>query len=326
MHVTDLAAAFLLRLMGQVIHKTKVLTTTKSRPDFSGQKANDYIRQRLQTAKGGIMISKFGTYELKAFINFYARQIGLRKTDVSHILHYDYVLYHNMNHTMRRLCDNAGFFPNDVTLGTRYAKLVAEDWQQVDILASYQKEEAYPYSLHTNSSIVRVDLEGFYAPFLWKNPWTNFLRDKRVLIIHPFTDSIRRQYEHREDLFRDPDVLPPFKELLTLKAVQSIAGNQTEYSNWFEALEDMEHKMDEMEYDVALIGCGAYGMHLAAHAKRQGKIGIHLASMVQLLFGIYGHRWENDETYRPFILPSWIRPDSSERPQGAEQVENGCYW
>ena len=33
----------------------------------------------------------------------------------------------------------------------------------------------------------------------------------------------------------------------------------------------MKMQMDEEDYDIALIGCGAYGMSLAAHAKRKGK-------------------------------------------------------
>lgn len=39
--------------------------------------------------------------------------------------------------------------------------------------------------------------------------------------------------------------------------------------------------MDAYDYDVAIIGCGAYGMHLAAHAKRKGKIAIHLHKKVE---------------------------------------------
>lgn len=46
--------------------------------------------------------------------------------------------------------------------------------------------------------------------------------------------------------------------------------------------------MDKVEYDVCLIGCGAYGFPLAAHAKRTGHKAIHLGGSLQLLFGIAG--------------------------------------
>jgi len=322
----DPLVAFLLKLAGQTIHSLQPNFAHQPRPNYVGQQANDYLRHRLQTDTGGLMISKFGTYELKAFLSFYSPEVGLRKADIPHLLRYQYVLFRNQKHAMRHLSDNAGFFPNDLALGARYAQLVAEDWRQIDVLGSYQKEETYPLSLRTNPSIVRVDLNGYYAPFLWKNPWSSALKDKRVLVIHPFTASIRNQYERREELFRNPDALPPFKQLLTLKSVQSIAKTKTSFSDWFQALDWMKQEMDKLEYDVALIGCGAYGMHLAAHAKRKGKVAIHLAGMTQMLFGIYGERWANDPLFQSYILPSWIRPNSAERPQGAEQIENGCYW
>lgn len=118
------------------------------------------------------------------------------------------------------------------------------------------------------------NLDGYYAPFLWKNPWTKYLKGKKVLVVHPFVDSIKSQYENnRTNLFEDPDVLPEFKELILVKAVQSIVGTKTDYKDWFEALKHMEDEISHLDFDVALIGCGAYGMPLAAHVKRMGKTG-----------------------------------------------------
>lgn len=105
-----------------------------------------------------------------------------------------------------------------------------------------------------------------------------------MLVINPFVDSIRSQYEkNRSKLWKSPEVLPQFKSLSTIKAVQSIAGNgqSTGYKDWFESLESMKAEMDATDYDIAIIGCDAYGMHLATHAKRSGKIGIHNGSMTQ---------------------------------------------
>ena len=88
----------------------------------------------------------------------------------------------------------------------------------------------------------------------------------------------------------------------------------------------MEDEIDKVDFDVALIGCGAYGMNLAAYCKRKGKIGIHMASYVQLLFGIYGVRWEDDPKVKPYINEFWIRPSESEKPANFNSIEQGCYW
>ena len=163
---------------------------------------------------------------------------------------------------------------------------------------------------------------------MWKNPWTRILKDKKVLIVHPFTESIEFQYyNNREHIWEDSMVLPEFKELITLKAVQSIAGQKTQFKTWFDALHYMEDEISKLDFDIALIGCGAYGMCLAAHVKRMGKIGIHLAGWTQFLFGIYGNRWlKNQPEYAHFINKYWIRPNENERPQNAKKVEGGCYW
>lgn len=121
---------------------------------------------------------------------------------------------------------------------------------------------------------------------------------------------------------------PSFRALYTVKAVQSIGGEGAPgFKNWFDALEYMKAQMDRVDYDVVLIGCDAYGMSLAAHAKRRGKLAIHLAGWTQILFGIYGNRWLNDQPrYAKYINEYWVRPSEEEKTKASESIENGCYW
>ena len=121
--------------------------------------------------------------------------------------------------------------------------------------------------------------------------------------------------------------MPQFASLKIIKAVQSIGGESNGFDTWFDALHYMEQKIDECDYDVALIGCGAYGMPLAAHCKRQGKKAVHLGGVLQMLFGILGIRWETEQDiYLKFANEYWVHPLENERPHNAEQVENACYW
>ena len=46
--------------------------------------------------------------------------------------------------------------------------------------------------------------------------------------------------------------------------------------NWFEKLESMFLEATSFEFDIAIIGCGSYGLPLAAKLKRHGKQAIHL--------------------------------------------------
>ena len=54
------------------------------------------------------------------------------------------------------------------------------------------------------------------------------------------------------------------------------------------ALNYMFDEAMKKNFDVAIIGCGAYGFPLAAKLKQAGKIVIHLGGATQLLFGIIG--------------------------------------
>lgn len=290
-----------------------------------GQMANDYIYESLNAMPSKpLMCAKFGTTELGVVCAYEIKHRYPLKAYLDDFLHGRVSVYHK--NILDGLCRLSGFFPNNLQLGEKFYNLVLEDMREIDILASYIYEEKY---INKYLNCVKVDLDGYYAPFMWQNPWTKYLKGKKVLVVHPFVDSIRYQYEHNRDkLFDNPDVLPEFKELLTVKAVQTISDQQDErFDTWFDALQFMKDEISKLDFDIALIGCGAYGMCLAAHVKRMGKQAVHLAGWTQMLFGVYGERWIKDQPqYSKYINEYWIRPLESEKPKGAEKVENGCYW
>jgi hypothetical protein len=144
--------------------------------------------------------------------------------------------------------------------------------------------------------------------------------------VHPFAESINSQYSKRDKLFKDDDFLPEF-DLKTIKAVQSIGGaGALGYKTWFDALENMKFQVSEMDFDIALLGCGAYGLPLASYIKDIGKQAIYVGGALQLMFGIVGRRWENSDCVKKYINEYWVRPSEHEKPQGSSKVEDGCYW
>lgn len=228
----------------------------------------------------------------------------------------------------REFTGNAGFFPDETTYIERYSEHMIEDSKSLDVLLTWFGWE----SLLVDAESSKISFVGLQEAEPWwqKNPWTRYLEGKRVLVVHPYAELIRCQYKNREKLFSNKSILPAF-ELITLKAVQSIGGGVDGFDNWFDALKWMEDEMDKIDYDVALIGCGAYGFCLAAHAKRSGKKAVHLGGALQLLFGIKGNRWE-DKNYHPLFDYTtlfnsyWVKPGDTFRPDNAEQFEGACYW
>lgn len=306
----------------------KQKTYTEKFISLRDQEANDFIYVTIKEAirnKSGLMISKFGTIELNCINCYIQNKYNTRIQNFRNSTCGIYELY--IDDAVNNLCKHAGFFPNDVNIINKYVDLTVSDAKQIDILGSYLEGEAFvePY---LSLQCKRVNLNGYYAPFLWKNPWSELLKGQRVLVIHPFVDTISSQYNNNRDkLFSDPKVLPEFKSLQIIPAVQSMAGEQTSFKSWFDALDYMEKEIDKCEFDIAIIGCGAYGMNLAAYIKRKGKIAIHLAGWTQMLFGIYGKRWTEDQPeFKKYINNFWTKPSSTEKPKNADSIEGGCYW
>ena len=216
----------------------------------------------------------------------------------------------------------SGVFPPTNETLRRFSKLNIEIFPQIDILATWCAGEWDVRKEIANATLIGLlDLE----PFRNFRPWSRALAGKRVLVVHPFEKSIRSQYAKRELLFEDPEVLPEF-ELDVLPAVQSISGGDGQFKSWFDALDYMKDEMAKREFDVAIIGAGAYGMPLAAHTKALGKKGVHFGGATQLLFGIRGRRWDERAYYNWLINEHWVRPAEEEKPPAAEKVEGACYW
>lgn len=287
--------------------------------ELRGQAGGDRIRQELLADKPS-MICRFGSTELNSLLGYLGHKAGYEPSIYNHIRFVtggipSYGYDPEYIHYMHML---SGFFPPEVDLNIAFAERMLDDMRQVDILGSWRREEKW-FSKELEQA-VKVELPDL-EPFLHPNPWSEVLAGKTVLVVHPFERTILDQWQHRDKLFKDPRVLPPF-ELKTIRAVQTVAGNPTSFKNWFEALTYMEDRMSEMEWDIALIGCGAYGFPLAAHAKRMGRKAVHIGGATQLLFGIIGARWED----HPLKNEYWVRPGNNERPEHANVVEGACYW
>ncbi len=163
-------------------------------------------------------------------------------------------------------------------------------------------------------------------PYYFEKPWSESLRGKKVLVVHPFVESIRKQYEKREMLFEDKNVLPEFASLSCVKAVQSIAGEKTEFDTWFDALDSMKEQIAEIDFDVAIIGAGAYSLPLAAYVKVLGKVSVQMSGSTQILFGIKGKRWDNIPEVSKHFNEYWVKPSDKETPKHSKKVEGGSYW
>ena len=219
----------------------------------------------------------------------------------------------------------SGVFPNDTPTLKKFCEIYMSAISYAN-LVSLWGVGAESKVVHTYCRNAKFTTLHALEPYYFEQPWSAALAGKRVLIVHPFKKSIELQYKRREKLYPEKDILPEFKALECVKAVQSIAGEKTEYGSWFEALEHMKQEISDKDFDIAIIGAGAYGLPLAAYCKEIGKQAVQMSGATQLLFGIKGTRWDNHPIISKFYNEAWIRPDKSETPNRMEKVEGGSYW
>jgi hypothetical protein len=291
--------------------------------DCQGQEASDLIRSGLENDLP-CMITRLGAIEMEVVERYLNTQsIGSFWTKFARYLLTGSRPFWWDDDIRSALRINTGFFPLDDHSLAQFSIRILEDLPLIDILgSSLPGVEVRMRRYFPQAQIVPLpDLEPYYHA----EPWSQALSEKKVLVIHPFQKSIQNQYSRRRRLFQNPAVLPEF-ELLTLKAVQSIAGNPVAFNSWFDALDWMCAQIAMIDFDVAIIGAGAYGLPLAAFIKRSGKKAIHLGGPTQILFGIRGHRWDQWPFFQQLYNEYWVRPLPEEVPDHYQMVEAGCYW
>lgn len=219
----------------------------------------------------------------------------------------------------------AGIFPNDdETLG-RFCEIYTQSMKQCDCLGVWEvtgEKKAVKMYAPTAKLVPSRSIEPYYH----KHPWSAHLKGKKVLIVHPFVGTIKEQLKNSDKIWQQSDMLPKFKSVAFVKAVQSNAGAKPSQKDWIEALEYMKQEIAKQDFDVAIIGAGAYGFPLAAYVKSIGKQAIQMSGATQILFGIKGKRWDSHPVISNFYNEYWTRPSEKEKPPLIQKVEGGSYW
>ncbi len=269
---------------------------------LSYEHSNDLLANLIQDRQP-VMITRFGWTEADCVLEYLN---GAYKSD-----------------TLDLMSNNSGFFPQDHQYLDQFSQLFLEASKAIDVLAVWfltGEPKIIRTACPTSALIELRSLEPYYHA----NPWSKNLEGKKVLVIHPFAATISSQYHNRRELiFKNKDILPEF-QLTTIKAVQSLAGNQTEFNTWFDAYDWMCNQIRKQDFDVAIIGCGAYGLPLAAYVKSLGKQAVHLGGATQILFGIKGNRWDQRPFFQSLYNEYWVKCNPEDIPASPSKYQ--AYW
>lgn len=258
-----------------------------------------------------------------------------RITDVELRTAYDlhHGTLHNIVKNQAEIENNAGIHCKNPASLNKYAKRFLEAYDHCTHIAEWSKggemhrlvgkaqEWIAERTPHT-PKLSAIHLEPYYEA---DSGWMPALKGKRVLIIHPFAQTFQKQAHKIPSLFPNR---PWFEDctLLFVKPPMTMAGNH-QGRDWEEHLDAFLPSLDALDFDVALVAAGGYGMLISDVIFTQHrKSVIYIGGALQLFFGVIGKRWFTNPTIMKLVTDDWVRPASEERPPKYTNVEKGCYW
>jgi len=210
----------------------------------------------------------------------------------------------------------------------RFANLYFNSIQSSDLQA-YWGDPSFPGFIEYENYItppnqILIEPSSLDA-YQFEKPWTEKLAGKKILIVHGFKDTIEKQLENKDEIWGNTKILPD-AEYILYKPVQSLGGYGP-HTSWYDSFDRMCGDISKIDFDIALLACGGYGMPLSGFIKNNlGKGAIYVGGCLQLFFGIKGRRWDTTESVTKHYNNYWVRASENEKPKLGDQVEGGCYW
>ena len=231
-----------------------------------------------------------------------------------------------------------GIFPTDIVFLRLYAKFYKEQVCSADFLGLFGSPNESKLLEHLpfrTKFLEYVDTEPDRSiPYDSVQCYLPLFSGKKILLIAPYASFAKKRAskEIYEAVWKK--INGKWFEPLCIEAIDipySFADQASTFKKFTNSLalyDDIVNKIDEIDYDVALIAAGSLAIPLTVHIKNAQKIGISLGGHLQVLFGILGERWLRDKTWSEhYINEAWVRLPKSFIPKNAQALaDSKSYW
>lgn len=253
---------------------------------------------------------------------------------------------YNLNIFFHQLQFNAGLYTRPTTSDS-IEKLYEIYYQKIqDILSSAKYlavfdgvpflEQEYIHIKKEHPHLIFINATRTLEPFKHLSPSENIMSNnwikdcthhKKVLIVSPFVKSFEKQLVNHPVIksFGFSDTC----EFVWYQSYFTSADNKL-HTNWLETFNKMYNEICWLDFDIAFMGCGGYGVLLCDRIhKEMNKSAIYIGGALQLFFGVIGKRWKErkdfmDKFKEYGIEEMLISPE--ERFESDNKIEGGCYW
>lgn len=239
---------------------------------------------------------------------------------------------------MLQLENNAGIRVNDNDSLKEYVNKLIESYQHCTAIAEWDiNGKVFAHTgqgqhLITTKTpqILKINAKAL-EPYYFKQDisWMGALKGKRILIVHPFIKTFKKQHQNLKKIFPGRSWFEEC-ELDFIQPPFTLAGNHQNkcwQEHYNEFIENLKEQAKNKDFDIALVAAGGYGMLISDYIFTELKRSvIYVGGALQIFFGVIGKRWFENKEIMKLVNDDWIRPDKDDKPQNFTKVEKGCYW
>lgn len=275
-------------------------------------------------------------------IPFAAARIGHSE---QHWMYYPILLNGEANKTKIRVFERylrfygfsqAGIFPAESSFYLKYNDFYVESVRKLDYLGLILDPVMTPeiirfYNLNNRLMYYLDLLPDRSIPSNQNDCYLQYFAGKKMLIICPFADLLRERAtkEIFEGVWSKTGKKWFYPKIVDALEFPYGFTNETHrtYPTALELLEYIAQEVEKKDFDIALIAAAGLTIPIADHIKRLGKIGISFGGDLQLLFGVIGKRWREQEMWqKDYFNDWWIDMPAKYWPKESEICDSGAYW
>jgi hypothetical protein len=234
---------------------------------------------------------------------------------------------------LKELENNAGIFTKDINSLSEYVKELTKSYENCTLIAEWEQSGkvfsftgvGQEFIANRTRNIPKINAKAL-EPYYFKDNWMPAFKNKKILIIHPFSKTFKKQIINLQNIFPENSWFENC-EIQFIEPPFTLAGNHHN-KDWKEHLQEFYKKLENYkEFDIALVGAGGYGMIISNYIfKELGKSVMYIGGALQLFFGVIGKRWFENKEILKLVNDYWIRPSKDDKPDNYIKVEKGCYW
>lgn len=269
--------------------------------------------------KSNILIGRIGGVEFDAYVDYKNNGFNKDSIYIKNLL--TYCGYYDKNVTReifeKYMTEFEKYYKNCDLLTIANAALVSycELIPKNDIYYSnqYSKDKNYINVLENDILYLKkIPKFSYYVieSMCYFQSFFSKLNNKKILIISPFENEIKQQLKVKDELFTmiNNFKYPTFTKVEYINTFLTTNSYDMPHNNIMETFEYYTKQLNDKDFDIALLICGAYAYPFANYIKNVlQKSCIHIGGIGQLFFGIKGGRYLTPY-FKQFMNDKWIYP------------------